>query len=453
MTRLFAHPWRLTFAAVAVALAALVLANCFDQELTQEARALYSRPGVAFSPDSGWALLMGFNAPVGEDPRAYAEAQRRSRAARPLASRRGAVAPELDIRAASELLCVPQDADCIRAFAQRPESIGELASDNAVMLARYDQLLGSKGLSDTAEALDYYTEIAYFNHVLRTQVVRLSQIGAAAGTGRVDQALAWLEADAAFHRRWLVEAGSILTKMLAVRTFSRDLLLVGQIARAGRELSPAQWEALERIAAPLTQSQRGVAPVFRAEAYYFSQVLDNMLANPRATSEVIDSPRLMAGILAVTVKRNATLNFAQPLFAEWMALDAVPTDALAPAIEQVQARIRRAGEPDWTWAYNYTGKSLAGESPPDLGEYVYRVRDLEALGALVRCVIALRRPGTSAESAGAFVDRSEACRDPHGGPFGWDAKSGELSFKARARGQAKRFGGRDDRVIFAAYPR
>lgn len=450
MARLAGHPWRIGFVGLAAAIAAFVIVNLFDQALTPEAGALFARPGAPFSRDSGWALMLGFNAPVGQDPRDYGEALRKI-AANKRGLQRGPD-PELEVRAANELVCSPESMDCVRAFTQRPESIADLAaSDNAVLLARYDELLRSTRLRDGSEALDFYGSSGYFQAIMRTQGVRLSQVGAAAGSGKLDAALALLEADAAFYRRWLDDAGSILSKMLAVRGLARDLLLAGQVARSGTVSSPAQWETLERIAAPLTLTQRGVGPVLRAEAWFFAQVLDLLVAQPRWTSEVIDSPPLGALVVSKTVKRNATLNFAQPLFADWIAVDAVPGDEIDAAVEQTRARIRRAGERDWTWAYNYMGKAFTAESPPDLGEYVYRVRDLDALAAIARCTIALRRAQVASDAAGSFVSSSPACRDPYGGALAWDAGARDLSFKPRSPGQVKRFGGSGERVRFAAY--
>jgi hypothetical protein len=453
MSRLLRRPGIVVAALIVLALAALVAINLVDQELSPEARALFAPPAPTFTRDSGWALLFGFNAPVDQDPRAYAEQLREAGAKRAWGAKRGVRAPEISVRAPSELVCSPESMDCIRVFAQRPESVAELAADNTVLLARYDELLRSTRLEDVTQAIDYYEEIGYFNVMMRTQLVRMSEVGAAAATGKVDRAIAWLEADAAFNRLWLEEAGSILTKMLAVRGYSRGLLVAGQLARNAASLSPAQWEALERIAAPLSPSQRGVARVVRSEATLFAGVLDHMLSDPKTTAQLIDAPRLMGSIAALTMRRNATLNFAYPLFIGWTRLDAVPTEALAPAIEETRARIRHATQVDWTWAYNLPGKGIAAEQAPDLAEYIYRVRDVDALAATIRCVIALRRGGVAMEAAAAFVAASPACRDPYGGPLGWKAESGELSFRARSPGQAKRFGGAGDRVVFAAYPR
>jgi len=452
MSRSLRRPWLIVAAVLALAIGALVAANAVDEELRPEARALFRPPPAAFATDSGWALLAGFHAPAGQEPRLYAESLRKAAAAR----KAGPAAPrthdELEVRAADEVLCLPEANDCTRAFAQRPESIADLAADNAVLMARYDELLTSRQLADVAGPLDYYGAIPFFNLAMRAQQVRISQIGASVSTGRVEAALAWLEADAAFFRRWLDEAGSILTKMLALRGLSRDLLVAAQVARSGRELTAAQWDALERIAAPLTPTQRGMGPVIRTEAVLYAGLMDRMLAEPRATSQVIEAPRLMATILSVTLRPGATLNFSYPLFAAWMALDAVPSDELAAAIGRIEAGARRHVAPDWTWAYNFTGKSVAAEASPPLTEYFYRLRDLDALAAAARCTVALRRRAVAVAAAGDFVASSPACRDPYEGrPLAWDVERGELSFRARSPGQVKRFGGSGERVAFAPY--
>lgn len=436
------------------AVAGLVAVNAFDPEATPEALALFKRRVVPFVPESGWALIAGFHAPAGEEPRAFASGRRQVAARRKPGARPAAAVKPLEVRAADELLCIPQEEDCVRKYAHRPESAAELASDNAVLLARYDELLRLRQLADVVELFDYYeAAVPHFSTVLRTQQVRLSEVGARVATGRVDEALAWLEADAAFHRLWLEEAGSLFTKMMAVRSLSRDFLLAGQVARSGHVATSAQWAILDRLAAPLTPPQRGVAPVLRFEAELFAGVLDQLIADSRTTSRIIEAPRLGAAIAAATLRRNATLNFAQPTFAGWLTLDAIPADQLPHAVEAIETRMREHLQPDWTWAYNFTGRGFVAEARPQFAEYVYRVRDLDALGSLVRCAIRLRRDGVAREAAAAFVASSAECIDPYTRrALEWDAERGEVSYKPRSPGQVKRFGGRGERVAFAVYP-
>ena len=129
------------------------------------------------------------------------------------------MAGELAVRAPPELLCAPESMDCVRAFAARPRFVDEMAADNAILLARYDELLRSSGLSDVVHGLDSWETFHQGGLVLAVQRVRLSQAGAAAARGRIDQSLAWIETDVAFHRRWLEEADTLLSKMLALRAF------------------------------------------------------------------------------------------------------------------------------------------------------------------------------------------------------------------------------------------
>jgi hypothetical protein len=437
MNALGRHPIFTALGVVGAILLGIVGVNTFDRELTPQARDFFTRQPVAFVPASGWALLAGFHAPPGEEPRAWGTALHRASLQRKPGTALPRSAVPLEVRAPDELVCIPQDEDCVRKYAQRPESIREIVADNSVLLARYDELLRSRGLTDVFEVFDFYEAILpHFSTVLRTHQVRLSLTGVDAAAGRTDEATGWLEADAAFHRLWLTEAGSILTKMLAVRTLSRDFLVAGQLARSGHPLGPAQWDRLERIVATL-----------------FAKVLDEMRADSRTTSRIIESNRLGSTIAAATLRRNATLNFAYPVFAAWTTLDAVPTHELAHAIAKVEEDERIALEPDWTWIYNATGKGLVLEQKPQLAEYVYRVRDLDALASVIRCTVELRRRGIAREAAAAHMATSPACLDPYESrPLGWDAERGEISFRARAPKQVARFGGRGDRVTFAAYP-
>jgi hypothetical protein len=449
MPRLRGHPWRIASTAVLAAIASVVAMNLFDEELTPEARALFERPVRVFDKESGWAIIAGMNAPVATSPRDFSEQLWRVKRTRTPPHADGM----LEVRAAAELLCQPESGDCVDMFRVKPGAAADLAADNAVLLARYDELLRSTDLADVTDALDYFKDSSFFNVVMGTQRVRLSQAAAAAASGQVDAAIGWLESDAAFYRRWLEQSGSILSKMLALRGLSHDLLLAGQVARSTPFLDASQWDRLDAIVSPLTQGQRAFAEVARTEAGLFREILDRWVADPRATGEIIGAPRFGADVAGRTLKRNATLNFTRHLFEPWLRLDGVDSPGLEPAIEAAKAGIRRVTTADWKWLYNYPGKAIASESSPDLSEYVYRLRDLDALAALARCVIGLQRTRTGRDAAAAFVTQSKSCRDPYGGAFEWNPGRAELSFRPRASGQAKRFGGRDDRVIFAAYDR
>lgn len=447
-----ARPVLAVLAAVATAIGVLLAVNRLDEELTPGARALFERPARAFSRDSGWAILAGFNAPAGTDPRDYAVAPRLAGTAIEVA--RPAANDELAVRAPGELLCLPESMDCVRAFAARPESVDEMAGDNSVLLARYDELLRSSGLSDIVHGLDALDAFHQGGLVLGVQRIRLSQAAAAAARGRIDQALAWLEADAAFFRRWLDEADTMLSKMLALRAFTRPLLLAGQVARAAPELTPAHAQGLARITAPLTARQRGLAAPMRSEAVFFAESLDELIARPRATSRITGVPPFMADIVSRTVRRNATLNFAAPFYANWVGLDGVDAAELVNAIERNRAAERDHLAPDWRWLYNWPGRAVATEIHFDPSEYLWRLRDGDALAALVRCATALRVRKVAVAAAAEFVAAEPACKDPYlARAFAWEGARGELSFKAMNEKSAERFGGANGRVTFAPYPR
>ena len=445
------RPAVLAVAAIGLAIAGIVGVNLFDQELTPEARAIFERPPAKFSRESGWALLAGFNAPAGTDPRDYMTARRPVDGMKTVSRPRG---DELAVRAPAELLCLPEKMDCVAQFAAQPQFVDDMAADNAVLLARYDELLRSSGLADAVQGLDAWGAFHQGGLVLGVQRIRMSQVGAAAARGRIDAALAWLEADAMFYRRWLEESDTLLSKMLALRAFTRPLLLAGQVARAAPSLSSAQAESLARITAPLTVRQRGLSAAMRSEAAFFAESLDELIAKPREAVKVTGAPAPMADLASRTVRRNATLNFATPLFANWVSLDDVETPALTPAIERNRAIERERLAPDWRWIYNWPGRAITTEIHYDPSEYVWRLRDGDAFAALMRCATLLRSRGIARESAAAFIGADPACVDPYlSRPLAWDEAKSELSFKPANAQNAERFGGANGRVTFAPYLR
>src|SRR5688500_16617627 len=97
--------WLAVPASVMLVLVALVAANAIDEELSPQARELFTRPAVAFEPASAWALIEGFHAPPGEDARAFAAALRQASVRREPGRRKAAPVTALEVRAPDELLC------------------------------------------------------------------------------------------------------------------------------------------------------------------------------------------------------------------------------------------------------------------------------------------------------------------------------------------------------------
>lgn len=438
---------------VVAALGVLVAINLFDEELTPEARALFEQPPHPFQRESGWALLMGFDAPPGEDPRAHAEqlwlAATRASAAGIAAPRR----PQgLSIRAAEELQCTPEQEDCIPKFRARPESVAEVAADNRELLRRYESLMGAPLLGDATFGSVFDLPLVAGGSVMGTQRLRLSQAATLAGRGEVGAALALLEADNAFHRRLLAEGRSVISKMLPLRAHARGVLLAGHIARHAPMLSAPQQAALGRIVAPLSREERAMRPGILAEATFARDFLDRLVAAPRKTGEAMGATPFLPDIAGRTLCRNATLNFMEPGYAPWIALDALESAQLPAAIEAIRKANAERARKDWRWAYNFTGRSLAADGMYDFASYVYRVRDGDALAALVRCVVALRVARVPAESAGAFAASDPGCRDPYtGSGFSWEAQARTRAFKPAEPGSVARLGGSAGLVRFAPY--
>ena len=115
MNALRRHPFLAALGALFAAGLVVAGINAFDRELTPEARAFFTRPTVKFSPESGWALLAGFHAPPGEEPRAWGTAIHKASLQRKPGSFQPRSAVPLEVRAPDELALVADPA--VRAVA------------------------------------------------------------------------------------------------------------------------------------------------------------------------------------------------------------------------------------------------------------------------------------------------------------------------------------------------
>jgi hypothetical protein len=192
--------WRLlkwSLAGIAVLVAAGVALNFVDQRLDPRAAA-YFASGVppSLQPQSGFVLLVGFSAPIGEDSRAYGveRLRRMSQAAAggpPLRE----LGEKLEVSGSHLLVCTPEKNDCPEAATANPLWIEELVLDNARLLERYRELQGATGLFENGfTVMDDTTIPESANSVMRVHGVYLSEVALHARRRNLDEALARLAA-------------------------------------------------------------------------------------------------------------------------------------------------------------------------------------------------------------------------------------------------------------------
>jgi hypothetical protein len=441
-------------AGIAVLVAAVLALNFVDQDLDPRA-AGYFASGVppSLQPQSGFVLLVGFSAPIGEDPRAYG-IERLRRANQVAAGGRPfrEDSEKLEVSGSHLLVCMPEKNDCAEVAAANPLWIEELVLDNARLLDRYRELQGATQLFENGlTAMDDGTIWESVYSMSRVQGVYLSQVAMQAGRGNLGEALARLEADAGFQRRWLAETRSILGKMLATRALTRDLLLASQIAGRSKSLASREAEQLRRICAPVDSPGLSLAPGIRFEAAAFSSILDRVRRDREFAFEQGGRRWIGPDLVRLFTLRGATLNHARSIFEAWEALDRVDSRNVAAEAQRLRDRQAAGMLPRVEWLYNPFGKLVVTEVS-DFSGYVLRVRDLDALARLVRAQVEVKARGVAPQDVEAFLAKSgPEWMDPFtGAPMRWDAAAHQIWFQpSNERIARDAIGGRKDRVAIA----
>jgi hypothetical protein len=281
----------------------------------------------------------------------------------------------------------------------------------------------------------------------------LSQVAVQAAAGDLDGATRSLAADASFQRLCLTQGRTIISKMVVVRSLSRDLLLAVQISRRVRETPSARWNALKDVTKPLERTEMALSLPVRFEAASMKDLVERVpvMNRSRLRSEMDISP--IEVDLMTLMLPNATLRFAHRHFALWEQLDEVESRDIEARIASTKGQLEILKEPDWTWFYNPAGKSIVATGAIDISPYVLRIRDVDALARLACATISIRQHRISPDGVAEHLAKTEpGCGDPYTGrPMAWDSAKGQLWYAPRWPGSAERFGGGAGRIAMAPY--
>ena len=456
-------------AALATFAIVILCSSVVDQELTPQARALFTAPSPAVvKPGSGYALIAGFDSPEGSDPRTtgatWAENVRKAAVE---GGRYPVPRGRLAIKASVDMICIPEATDCLAHSRGNPIWFEELARDNAALLARYDELQRDEDLTDGNMVFSYNAPLPPYSVVMQAQNVFLTLAAYRANRGKLDETLAMLEMDRAFQRRRLSQSATIISKMVGARALLRDLLVTSQLLRSRAAFTPSQLEAIGRIASPLDRQEIALSGPIRKELSEFAAMMERLkngkvittadLAQWESKALNTDAAYLGSSLYVVRffAAPNATLNFMEPVQGSWLALDAVESRDLDQAIARIRQENAERLRPTVAWAYNPLGRWLATQLVDDLSQYVMRVRDVDAFARLVCVQTQVKASAIGPAAIEAFLALSDPrCHDPYTDkPFRWDAAAGQIWFKpGSARIAADNIGGRKDRVGIALAP-
>jgi hypothetical protein len=437
------------------------LGGCIDEPLDPRARSLFLPEAGPLPKDNGFAFMMGFDAAPERDPRvAGAEWVAGVHKASLERVRFSPVASKLPLKGSDELLCTADTVDCVDSARHgNPAWFAQLFSDNEVLLQRYRALLAETDLSEHGLYVSFEVGFTGFAKVTEAQRIYHAQIAYLVAAGELDRGLQMLELENAFLRRWFAQAGQIIAKLVATRAFIRNLMLASEIARQPR-LTAVQWDSLERVARPLALEDMSMSRAMRHEAKIVPELLDRMgdmrpatvaeLTNPDPRVISLDEGGGFAPLIARHfIARNATLNFLRPVYEAWGDLDTVPTRDIVRAAKDTSDANAAYLRPRLSWVYNPAGRGVASEWSPDLGTYIVRPRDVDAIARAVCNQVRAMRQGVSAGEMATFLASvGSDCANPYTEkPFEWDAETKQIWFKPGAERTAQiGIGGRKDRV-------
>lgn len=432
----------------AVGMAAVVLANAFDEPLAPEVKALLERPAPQVAEaDNLLNALIGFpivSADVAENE-AFWRIGVRKRAIRRVAADNDARQHAYDVTGDERtlrligdrtLLC-PRDAlsdpTCLSAVAAHRDAVEQLLIDNAEWLRRFHALQRYSTFAADAP-------ISFFDPWILSGVVSTGH-----ALARTEIALQWvrgdraaavanLAADLQFWRQFLASTdANLIEKFIAAAGYRSSLVLAATFLRT-QALSPDEVAMLEPALAPLPQAAVSLVSAIDREFDYFNAALIATLAAPAASLAIDEDgePSKLAGIRNVIARYftlpNATLN--RRFRRVQMEIAATRNCAQSAADATPEAEFSLAER-----LYNPVGNTIADLGAPGYGAYAQRLCDLDGMNRIVGLQLAmarLPRPPGDAAAVAAFVQTADArFADPYtGAPMQVDGQR-RVRFEAR----------------------
>lgn len=423
---------------IGVPLVALIAINAFDESLTPQA-ARYGEPRPPAVPDAenGYYALLAIAAGDGEDGAAYAMAwvaEARSAAQ----ENRMELRPEVK-RAKRPDLCDATQTSCLAVAVGKAAEVASQLDAYQEDLSRYEKLITFRHYE---EVLDYplrvVTQFPPYGEIVKAQRAYVLRAALAAAAGDLEGAVAAIERDIAFQRVMLRGARTVLGKVLACTNYWRDLAFVADLLQSRpAELAPLRAR-LQDMMKPIDPAALQVSSAIETEFAFSKQLLKNPVAAQPGDRGAAGSEQLFYQLF---YKPNATINREVERFSAMAAAASMPVNqgsAELTRILQSESQMRLRDYFD-----NPAGNLLRRWAMPEDGSDAYnrlRLYDLDAYNRLLALRVEMMVEGTTADTAGTFVAKSDArFHDPYTGqPMAWDARAKRLGFQAKSRTVAGR---------------
>lgn len=409
----------------------LLAINAVDEDASPELESLLVLPQIKADPANGYLALVGIEAPASEDMVSYGTQWVDTYNA---AADKGAIEKAntsrykvitLRFRGDEKLLCNPSKTPCLPLARERADTWHRLAADNEMLLARQRRLTEFSYFEESYFAPSFDSPLPYF--AASPRLLALDLIALEAAEGRLEPALAALEARIATDRRVLLGSRMLITAMIASSWLRQDYALLAEIVAAHPKALVAQKARLVRMTEPLEIIEmRTVA----------GKVMESEFRTLARWQQVPDYPAALLNVMAKPLfKPRATQNIQ----ARYHALLQARIRDFSP--ETADAWIAQARQDDqkeidafysWRFLYNPIAKfGIAAYGRALYEDYVIRLSDLMGVMRLARLQVEIATAGMADAEIPDRIAANKTLYDPYTGkPMSWDAGKRQLSFDA-----------------------
>jgi|GEM_PF-6808263 len=436
---------KISGAALALIMLAVIIANAFDRPLSAETRAFVERPLPSVPDEQNlFHALIGYTT-ISADPAENADFRMigtRMRTAwlqvhksggGPLEFPHASGDTSLSFVGDKTELCKPPAngvSQCLAFAAEHRETITKLLDDNAEILRRYHQL-------------GHYPEYVFdipvspagplpaMGPLFEGQSLAPTEIALLFAHGKTESAIENLPADLAFWRCFLqAKHGFLIEKMVAAAGYRNSVELLGEILRS-LMLTPTEYAVLQSAIAPLPADILSMKSVLESE-FEFQSTFVVDLGEPPETRPGYDAS--MEQSFGETMRDKLFRYFFQPqatLNRGYRRLQGAIT-TYSKSCGAIRAT--PAAEPALSgldYLYNPSGNILMMIGAPSYASYIYRLCDLDGLNRVANLQLAIHEQAIAAPAIEEFVKAADArFKDPYTGqPMTWNAAGG-LSFDA-----------------------
>ncbi len=314
-------------------------------------------------------------------------------------------------------------------------SLEGVAQGYAPYLARYRALRGYTQYGDAMPAsfdspIPQYQGLIEMSELVDAGIARQMQSPATR-----QAALTELSAELAMWNRVARNTDLLITRMISTAVLQRKYRLASELIAAYPSIALDHRDLVAAIASPLPMADVDLRRPLEGEVRFVaSGMLDEMYV--ASSSDGNGVPLLGAMRALGGYKPNATVNMHRVQMTNAAAFYARPA---AEALKEERRFIEQSESvnvysPAFI-GYNPVGKILMGIATPFYGEYAWRLHDLQAFTRVVEIQRRIALEKITPENVPAFLQSLPAeLQDPYTGkPMVWNAKTGKISFEARAR--------------------